>query len=151
MKIWKTINIGTHKSKDELLIVLKEKGIQVTDSKDLWDSPAFQVCPVQKECKLVRTSVVEMGFDKPALYEDICKKAQEIGLNLCPAEVAPQIKLQYRQPRQEYLSIGMSLIEGRYFKIEFGFSYDVNYLRANVFNPKVITFGLDSEFIFCVD
>lgn len=151
MEIWKTINIGTHKSKDELLKALGERDIQVTDSKYLWDSPNFQLSQTQKNCKLVRISVMKMGFDKPALYKDICKKAQEIGLKLCPAEVAPQLKLQYRQPRGEYLTIGMKLIKGGHFKIVFGFDYDIRYLRGNTFNPSVVKFDLDDEFIFCAD
>lgn len=151
MKIWKTIIIGTHKSKDELLKALRERGIQVTDSKYMWDSSTFQLSQTQKECKLVRMSVMEIGFDKPALYKDICKKAQELGLKLCPAEVAPQLKLQYRQPRGEYLHIGMKLIKGSYFQIVFGFDYDIRYLRSNTYNPAIVKFELDSEFIFCTD
>ncbi len=151
MQIWKTIIIGTYKSKDELLKALGEKGIQVTDSKHMWDSPRFQLSKIQKECKLVRISVMKMGFDKPALYEDICKKAQEIGLKLCPAEVAPQLKIQYRQPRGEYLNIGMKLIDGSYFQIVFGFDYDIRFLRGNTYNPAVVKFELDCEFIFCTD
>lgn len=151
MKIWKTIIIGTHKSKDELLKALGEKGIQVTDSKHIWDSSTLQLSQTRKECKLVRISVMKMGFDKPALYKDICKKAQQLGLKLCPAEVAPQLKLQYRQPRGEYLTIGMKLIKGSYFQIIFGFDYDNRFLRGNTYNPAVVKFELDCEFIFCAD
>lgn len=151
MKIWKKILIGTHKSKDELLKALNAKNIQVTDSKHIWDSPDFQLNSKQEECNLVRVLVDDLGFKEPALYKDICEKAQEFGLKLCPAEVGPQLKLQYKQRRGEYLSIGMNLMQGGYFRIVFGFDYDIQFLRANTFNPLVVKFELDEEFIFCVD
>ncbi len=151
INVWKTITLGTYGNKNELLQALEERGIKVTDSKHIWDSPSFQLSPIQKECKLVRISVRELGFDRPALYKNICKKAIEIGLKICPAEVAPHLKLQYKQPRGEYLTIGMKLIKDGYFRIVFGFDYDIGYLRSNTFTPSVAPFETDSEFIFCID
>jgi hypothetical protein len=97
MKIWRTIIIGTHDDKDKLLSALAKKGIQVTDSKHIWDSSNFRLSSSPKECKLVRISLDELGFTESALYKDVCKKAQEIGLKLAPAEVGPQLKMQYNQ------------------------------------------------------
>ncbi|MBP7540497.1 MAG: hypothetical protein KA802_11170 [Saprospiraceae bacterium] len=151
MNVWKRIVLGTYRNKKELLLALENKGISVIDSKSIYDSPSFQLSPVQKECDLIRISVRELGFNHPTLYQDICKKAQEIGLKLCPAEVAPQLKLQYKQPRGEYLTIGMELIEDRYFEIVFGFDYDIRFLRGNTYNPHVVKFELDTEFIFSIN
>jgi hypothetical protein len=62
MKIWRTIIIGTHDDKDKLLSALAKKGIQVTDSKHIWDSSNFRLSSSPKECKLVRISLDELGF-----------------------------------------------------------------------------------------
>ncbi|PIT92392.1 MAG: hypothetical protein COU08_02710 [Candidatus Harrisonbacteria bacterium CG10_big_fil_rev_8_21_14_0_10_42_17] len=60
---------------------------------------------------LVVRSVNELGFPEGALYDTIIARARERGLDLCPAEVDPQLKLQYTdQPMDEWLHIAMEPI-----------------------------------------
>ncbi|MFZ1720273.1 MAG: hypothetical protein WAU28_02875 [Candidatus Moraniibacteriota bacterium] len=61
----------------------------------------------QKSFDLVSFSVKALGFPAGATRADIYKRAQELGLEICPAEVGPQLRLQYTdQPNNDYLLIG---------------------------------------------
>lgn len=44
---------------------------------------------------LVRFSVASLGFPSGATTDEIWQKAKEIGLELCPAEVGPHLRLKY--------------------------------------------------------
>jgi hypothetical protein len=57
---------------------------------------------------LVSFSVAQLGFPGRATLSQIYAKAQELGLELCPAEVGPLLRLQYtNQPGDQYLRIAM--------------------------------------------
>ncbi len=63
------------------------------------------------EIDLVVATVAELGFENGAKRSEIYTRAKELGLELCPPEVGPQLRLQYRdQPMNERLLIGMELI-----------------------------------------
>lgn len=59
----------------------------------------------------IRLTVRDLGFDNGATTDEIYKKAEEFGLELCPAEVGPHFRLAYiNQPMKEYLYIAMKQI-----------------------------------------
>lgn len=65
------------------------------------------------ELSLVNISVAELGLRNEARLSDIYNRAEQLGLRLCPDEVGPQLRLQYRdQPKGEWLQIAMKPITG---------------------------------------
>lgn len=57
---------------------------------------------------LVIVTLAELGFDKPAHMNEVCKKALKFGLALCTADIALQLRLQYpNQPEGEHLIMAM--------------------------------------------
>jgi hypothetical protein len=80
---------------------------------DIIRKNTFTVVLEEKEIQLIKISVAELGFKIGATYRNLCLRAKEIGLTLCPSEVGPQLRLQYKdQPSGECLNIGMEPILG---------------------------------------
>ena len=110
--VWKTIKLGTHKDADSLCKAMKKANFTIGDwANDILGKPAFTVASAEEEIQLVNLSVADLGFKEGANYENICSKAKQLGLELCPNEVGPQLRLQYKdQPKGEYLRIAMEPI-----------------------------------------
>jgi cytolysin (calcineurin-like family phosphatase) len=78
---------------------------------DMMAKPAFKVAMEKTSVNLVNVSVGQLGFTKATLLRDIYARAIELGLSLCPAEVGPQLRLQYAdQPSGEWLRVAMKAI-----------------------------------------
>jgi hypothetical protein len=92
--------------------IITERNIQISRyANDLLKSPDFAVIGEYRNVDLIEMSVRALGFENWAQYKDICKKAIELGLELCPAEVGPQLRLQYTdQPMSEWLIVAMNAI-----------------------------------------
>ncbi|HBI34123.1 MAG TPA: hypothetical protein DEA43_00795 [Candidatus Moranbacteria bacterium] len=88
------IEIGG-KTKEQLEQEMKEQNIYVYDvAKDLMNSPDFVTSKNIENANLVRLTVKDLGFPNGATTDEIYQKAQDFGLELCPAEVGPQMRLQ---------------------------------------------------------
>jgi hypothetical protein len=67
--------------------------------------------PEKETAELIRLTVFDLGFPGGATTNDIYAKAEELGLELCPAEVGPALRKQDRdQPMNEFLIVGMEPI-----------------------------------------
>jgi hypothetical protein len=120
--IWKTITIGNI-SRDKFISTFKERGMDVDNwAADMMKQDAFTV----EQIDLVNVSVGELGFGKATRYDAICQRAKERGLELCPLEVGPQLRLQYLdQPLGEWFIVAMEAIRDsdgdlRVFAVEHG-------------------------------
>jgi hypothetical protein len=105
----KTIKLGTHMDADTLRKAMKKSGYQIGPwADDILGKPGFTVSSKEVEVDLLVASVAELGFSRGASYKDVCARAAELGLELCPAEVGPQLRLQYDdQPAGDWLRIAM--------------------------------------------
>jgi len=115
LEVWKTIKLGVGlKTVDAFRSDLRVYGFRISDwARDILGKPAFSAADKETELDLVVVSVAELGFKDGATRKDTYKRAQDIGLELCPAEVGPQLRLQYAdQPMNEWLRIGMEPITG---------------------------------------
>jgi len=111
--VWKTIELGTGlKTANDFCRAFNEGGLLVTlGASGILRQPAFKVATKGTRVVLVVVSVAELGFPEGALQKDTFDRAQDLGLGLCPTEVGPQLRLQYKdQPLGESLLIGMEPI-----------------------------------------
>jgi hypothetical protein len=141
---WKTIKLGTFKNVDDIRQALKAGGNNIGDwANNILGKPAFKVSETEQDVELVNVSVLELGFKQGACYADICKRALELGLDLCPAEVGPQLRLQWKdQPKGTFVVVAMEAItaSGGCLGVFFVKRSDVGeqYLNADRGNADVV-------------
>lgn len=71
----------------------------------------FVVSEQSEWMRLVHISVGSLGFRERTTYAQIVKRAQELGLEVCPPDVGPEYRAQYRdQSMGEWLWIAMESI-----------------------------------------
>ncbi len=110
---WKNIKLGIgFKTTNEFRNILNGNGIRMDSwADDVLGSSSFKVSPKKTKVQLVKVTVAELGFKNGATRKDIYERAIRLGLQLCPAEVGPQLRLQYKnQPKKEWLPIAMESI-----------------------------------------
>jgi len=112
-KNWKTIKLGTGlKTAGDFRRALCGDGFNLSKwASDNLGKPAFTVALEETEVDLVKVTVGELGFKKGARRDQIYERAKELGLELCPSEVGPQLRLQYKdQPNGEWILVAMEPI-----------------------------------------
>lgn len=104
---WRRITIGLHKTVAELRKALEDGGFQISE----YTGRVFagmKLAEVVTELELVIVSVAELGFLNGATFEQIVKRAKELGLELCLVEAGTALRLAYKdQPNGEWLWIAM--------------------------------------------
>lgn len=115
LPVWKTIKIGTGccQTVNSLHDALRAGGYKIGDwrTTDIFEKSAFKVAVEETEVDLVKITVAEFGFKSGASREQIYEHAKKLGLEVCSAEVGPQLRLQYKsQSKGEWLRIGMEPI-----------------------------------------
>ena len=103
------------KTKDTLKKEIKEKGFFLSSyAESMMDNPDFSVSKNIEKINTVRLKVSDLGFTSGNPTTDgIYKKAEKLGLELCPAETGPHLCLKWtNQPLNDYLWIAMKQING---------------------------------------
>ena len=110
LRIWKSIMLGINKGVDAYREALAAERVRIGDSADeILGRPAFFYARTPKQVELVVLSSAELGLEADAVsHAEVYRRAKQMGLELCPAEVGPQLRLAYRnQPLGEALDIAM--------------------------------------------
>jgi hypothetical protein len=152
-KVWKTITLGTrHKTAEDFRTALLAAGCYIADgADDILRSATFQTAAQETEIDIIVTSVAGLGFQRFPTYEEICARAREHSFELCPAEVGPQLRLQYlNQPFTHWLQIAMEPLihsSGRFVIFSVERSFGGRYLGTRYSSPDGICYS-PQRFVF---
>jgi hypothetical protein len=110
--IWKTITIGQYKGANAIRAAIDTApcSVAIGDQADeILGRPAFPFSRSTVDIDLVVVAVAELGFGPDgASLRDIYARAGTFGLELCPPEVGPILRLNYLdQPLGEFLHVAM--------------------------------------------
>jgi hypothetical protein len=92
----RTVKVGTFKTLESMLVPLKAGfGCEIVGA----DTPAIlkkiSLSKLEKNLDIVVVQVKHLGFPDGAKYKDIVEAAKKQGFEQCPAEVGPQLCLQF--------------------------------------------------------
>jgi hypothetical protein len=106
---WKTVTLGTYRGVERLREDFDQAKLSIGDAADeVLGRPGFAFASERIEVDLVILSGADLGFDAAASLAEVHARAQQFGFWLCPPEVGPQLRLQYRdQPVGEFLHVAM--------------------------------------------
>lgn len=114
-----------NKTKEELIRELAEREkldnsedkIYISDyARSMLQKPEFAVISKPEKLNLIKLKVQDLGFENSPTTDQIYSRAEELGLELCPPEIGPHLRLNYQtvfkreQTKGEYLRIGMKQI-----------------------------------------
>ena len=108
-QIWRKTTLGSYKGVDSYRDALDAAKIKIGDAADeILGRPAFPYIRGKMDLELTVVSAAELGVKSETALADFYNRARQLGLVLCPAEVGPQLRLDYRdQPLGESLIIAM--------------------------------------------
>lgn len=152
-EVFKTIRLGTGaKSADDFISALKEEGVKTDDYvKRILRISEHSNETFETEVELVVLLESELGIAECASDEQIYRCAQKLGLDLCPPEVGPQLRLQYRdQSNGEWLRIAMHpiYVDDKCLIFKVGRADNEMYLITENYNP-LIHRTVDLKWVFC--
>ena len=110
--IWKTITFGEYPNLDALRSALDNSPCPIGFGNSVDEAigrPAFPFTKTKLDLDLVVVSAADLGFPEDgASLLNVYDRAIAIGLELCPADLGPTLRLNYLdQPRSEFLHIAM--------------------------------------------
>ena len=100
------------KSAEQLISEMIAAGIKISDyAKSMLKNREFMSGKDSEEATLIRLTVADLGLKSSATTDQIYECAQNLGLELCPADTGPNYRLKYRnQPLNEWIYMGMKQI-----------------------------------------
>ena len=115
--VWRSVKLGTGPKDGPAFITILDgdrRYVHTDPARNMLSGSNFQVSSEgEREVDLVRARTVDLGYPNGASTVKIFGQAQRVGWQLCPAELGPQLRLQYGgdQPVSESLHIAMASIE----------------------------------------
>jgi hypothetical protein len=107
LKIFKTLTLGLHKSPKDYRKALESAGFRIGDYANQI-LKKISVAKAKTEVDLVLVTVAELGFKDGARRAAIYARAIELGLELCPSEVGPVLRLATKD--SPWILVGMEPI-----------------------------------------
>jgi hypothetical protein len=110
---WKTVTLGNYRTVHALRDALRQREIWIGDlAAEMLRLPTFRLNAANTSVDLSVAAVSQLGLgSNGASFPEIHAHAMELGLGLCPPEVAPQLRIQYPDQKVgEYLLIGMKAL-----------------------------------------
>lgn len=112
LKVWRSITLGRHKTQEELMNALLVSKIQLShQGKELMGG--IEISQTERRIELVKVNLKDLHLDPNGGHDhgEIIHAAAKLDLWLCPAEVGPQLRLQYQdQPEEDALDIASEKI-----------------------------------------
>lgn len=106
-ELFKTLTLGLHKSPKDYRKALESAGFLIGDyASEILNK--ISVAKSKTEVDLVLATVAELGFKDGARRDAIYARALELGLELCPAEVGPALRLATKD--SPWILVGMEPI-----------------------------------------
>ena len=102
--------------KEKLLQKLLDDGIQLNDyAKMIFEHQAFTTSLEAEKVQLVKVNLSDLELDDSCTYDEFENRVEELGLKLCPLELAAFLRLKYRdQPEGPYLKVASPRLEVSY-------------------------------------
>ena len=89
-------------SKETLMEMMKNQSINLNEyAYRLLEDERFTTSKGTYSVDTVEQTVMELGFSEGATLSQIYERARERGLGLCPLELAPHFRLQYRDQSED--------------------------------------------------
>lgn len=88
----------------ELLAELQRNGIELNQAGlELFSNDKFTTSEVTSILESVEITVANLGFPQGATVDRICERAVQLGMSLCPLELGPHLRLQYRDQPEGHI------------------------------------------------
>jgi len=90
-----------------------EEKIRFQDkAKSMMDNSEFYTLEKSKQIDLVKLKVSDLGLTGKVTYDEICKRAEELGLELCLPEVGPSFRLNHKDifEQKQVRRLGQTII-----------------------------------------
>lgn len=146
------IKLGTYENAAALREALQASGCRIGKwGSDILDQ--VTVSPVETKVDLVVVTAADLYFKDGATRVGIYERAMALGLELCPSEVGPQLRLQHQnQPQDEWLRIAMEPIldsDGYRGIFRVGHEHGHLWLDGNFGNPHNFWHSFSSWVFLC--
>ncbi len=94
-------------TKSDLLARLERRSISLNGYAEiLFAASEFTTSDEVRNLRIVFVSLPELGLHDGGTYDEIVERASDLGLQQCPLEVAPHLRLHYvDQPEGPYLTV----------------------------------------------
>lgn len=87
--------------KADLLASLRSAGVLLNRAaEELFESPLFDTQKTMRSLPIVELTVEQLGFAEGARMPEILRAAHHIGLEPCPMETGPHLRLQLKEQRE---------------------------------------------------